>query len=51
VLRKGDDAGYDEEEVKHFIYESAKKSMELEASGLYKLATIKSQPTDLHLWK
>ncbi len=49
MYQKGETAVHDTEETKHLIYESAKKIME--ESGLIKLSTHRSKPTDLHLWK
>ena len=48
-LDKGDQAGFDYEEINHLVYQEANKVME--QSGLCKLATFKPKHTDLHLWK
>ena len=48
-LDKGDQAGFDDEGIKHQVYQEAKKMME--QSGLCKLAPFKPKHADLHLWK
>jgi hypothetical protein len=48
-LDRGDQAGFDDEEINHLVYQEANKIME--QSGLCKLATFKPKHTDLHLWK
>ena len=49
MIKKGEEAVHDPEDIKHMIYEAAKRIME--DSGLIKLATHRPKPTDLHLWK
>ncbi len=48
-LDKGDQAGFDDEEINHLVYLEAKKIME--QSGLCKLASFKPKHTYLRLWK
>jgi hypothetical protein len=49
TIKKGEDAVHDPKDIKHLIYEAAKKVMD--DSGLIKLATPWLKPTNLHLWK